>query len=129
MLGHPRVRGARVLDRRRVRMLRREPVADVDDEVAEAREHEAHQPVRVLRQQVERAAVHVEHDRPRLGPVHRAVDVELVPVVVRPVDDVALDLDAVALRVRRRVQPAGAASPSKNAAATTMRTRRNSVSR
>ena len=69
---------ARVLDRGRIRMLRREPVADVDDEVAEAREHEAHQPVRVLRQQVERAAVHVEHDRPRLGPVHRAIDVELV---------------------------------------------------
>ena len=61
-----RVRAARVLDRGRERMLRREPVADVDDEVAEPREHQAHQPVRVLRQQVERAAVHVEHDRPRL---------------------------------------------------------------
>ena len=82
---HPAVRGAGVLDRRRVRMLRREPVADVDDEVAEPREHQAHQPVRVLRQQVERAAVDVEHDRPRPGAMHRAVDVELVPSRVRAV--------------------------------------------
>ena len=100
----PAIRRAGVLDRRRVGMLGREPVGDVDHQVAEPREHQAHQPVSVLRQQVKRAAVDVEHHRPRAGAMDRPVDVEPVPARVGAIDHVALDLDAVARRPRRRMQ-------------------------
>src|SRR5262249_17119606 len=111
----PAIRLARVLDRSRIWMARCEPVADVHDHVTEAREHQAHQPVRVLRQQVERTAVSVEHDRPRPGALHRAGDVELVPARVVAVYEIALDLDAMPLRPCERMQLAERGQPFEEA--------------
>jgi hypothetical protein len=76
--------------------MRRQAIVDVEHEIAGARGvREGQAPVRVLRAQEEGAAVDVEHHRQRPRQEGGPVDVEAV-VGVRPVGDVADQLDAVA---------------------------------
>jgi hypothetical protein len=109
VVGDPFERGADVRHGCWVWVLRREPVVDVECEVAGAREREPHQPMRVLRQEIKRTSVHVEHDGQGARTVRRSVDVEPVARVAgAEVLDVPDHLNTMLGRVGPWVKPAEA---------------------
>ena len=93
VLHHPDERGARVLHRGGVGMAGREAVVDVEHDVAAPRERDRHEPVRVLREDAEAAAVHVEDDGQGARSLRGPVDVE--GVLLQAVVDVAQVVDAL----------------------------------
>ncbi len=105
VIDDPREGARHVAYRGWVSVRRREAIVDVEHDVAGAREHERHDPVRVLAEDAKASAVDVEDRALRLGAVARTPYVEPVHGVVA-VEDVAGAHEAVLLRASERVERA-----------------------
>src|SRR5262249_42704987 len=106
---HPIERAAHVLNRGRKAVPRREPIADVEYEIAAARVREAHDPMRVFAEDAKTASMDVDDDRYAVDIAacerQRAVNVE--PVLGEPalvVSDVADHFYVVTFGIGVRVQ-------------------------
>ena len=117
VLDREAIGGGDIFQRGGERMLRRQAVVDVHDHHAASRKRESHQPVGVLRQDAEAAAVDVQDDRVgrlidgagMLGARRGHVDIELMRrAATRTIRDIVGDIDAVPLRAGHRMQLAKA---------------------